>query len=64
MHPEGELDPEEVDKLVKPYTKMVVINHASNVVGTLPARTRNRGFAGGTAFYSWWIPPRPPGLIL
>jgi cysteine desulfurase family protein len=37
--PEGELNPEEVEKLIKPNTKMVAISHASNVVGTfLPIR--------------------------
>ncbi|NLZ44896.1 MAG: aminotransferase class V-fold PLP-dependent enzyme [Clostridia bacterium] len=41
--PEGELNPEEVEKLVKANTKMVVINHASNVVGTLlPVREIGR----------------------
>jgi cysteine desulfurase family protein len=41
--PEGELNPEEVEKLVKADTKMVVINHASNVVGTLlPVREIGR----------------------
>jgi len=32
---EGLLDPQEVRKAVKKNTKMVVLNHASNVVGTL-----------------------------
>jgi len=33
--PEGFLDPAEVEAAVRPNTKMVVLNHASNVVGTL-----------------------------
>lgn len=33
--PKGELDPEEVRKRIRPHTKMIVLNHASNVTGTL-----------------------------
>jgi len=33
--PEGLLDPADVEAAVRPHTKMVVLNHASNVVGTL-----------------------------
>jgi len=32
---EGFLDPQEVEKNIKPHTKMIVLNHASNVTGTL-----------------------------
>jgi len=32
---EGMMDPREVERRVKPDTKMVVLNHASNVTGTL-----------------------------
>ncbi len=32
---EGFLDPREVEKNIHPYTKMIVLNHASNVTGTL-----------------------------
>ena len=31
----GELDPDNIKKLIKPNSKLVVINHASNVVGTI-----------------------------
>ena len=33
--PEGFLDPSDVKKALRPNTRMVVMNHASNVVGTL-----------------------------
>ncbi len=33
--PEGYVDPEDVRKAIKPNTKLVVINHASNVTGTV-----------------------------
>jgi selenocysteine lyase/cysteine desulfurase len=33
--PEGFLDPSDVNKAIRPNTRMVVLNHASNVVGTL-----------------------------
>ena len=33
--PAGELDPDDVKKFLKPNSKLVVINHASNVVGTI-----------------------------
>lgn len=37
--PQGELDPEEVERLIRANTKLVAMNHASNVVGTiLPIR--------------------------
>lgn len=36
---EGMMDPREVERRIKPNTKMVVLNHASNVTGTLlPAK--------------------------
>jgi cysteine desulfurase family protein len=35
----GELDPDDVKKAIKPKTRMIALNHASNVVGTrLPLR--------------------------
>jgi len=46
---EGSLDPGEVERRIRPNTRMVVLNHASNVTGTLlPIRdvgliTRERG---------------------
>jgi cysteine desulfurase family protein len=33
--PEGALDPTDVEAAIRPNTKMVALNHASNVVGTL-----------------------------
>ncbi|MCX8118748.1 MAG: aminotransferase class V-fold PLP-dependent enzyme [Desulfobacterota bacterium] len=33
--PQGELDPQEVERRIRPRTKMIVLNHASNVTGTL-----------------------------
>ncbi|HXZ35338.1 MAG TPA: aminotransferase class V-fold PLP-dependent enzyme [Thermodesulfobacteriota bacterium] len=33
--PEGLLDPSDVKKAIRPNTRMVVLNHASNVVGTI-----------------------------
>ncbi len=33
--PKGELDPEEVKREIRSQTKMIVLNHASNVTGTL-----------------------------
>ncbi|OGP55352.1 MAG: cysteine desulfurase [Deltaproteobacteria bacterium RBG_13_52_11] len=33
--PEGELDPQEIEKAIKKNTRVIVITHASNVVGTL-----------------------------
>lgn len=33
--PKGELDPEEIKKRIRSDTKMIVLNHASNVTGTL-----------------------------
>ena len=33
--PEGSLNPQDVKKAIRPNTRMVVLNHASNVVGTL-----------------------------
>ncbi len=33
--PEGFLDPADVEAALRPHTKLVVLNHASNVVGTL-----------------------------
>ena len=32
---EGFLDPQEIEKAIKPNTRLIVLNHASNVVGTL-----------------------------
>lgn len=32
---EGFLDPQEVEKSIKPHTRIIVLNHASNVTGTL-----------------------------
>jgi cysteine desulfurase family protein len=32
---EGFLDPEDIEKSIKPNTKLIALNHASNVVGTL-----------------------------
>ena len=41
--PEGLLDPQDVEAAVRPNTTMVVLNHASNVVGTvLPVRAVGR----------------------
>jgi len=40
---EGELDPRELEKLIRPNTRMIVLNHASNVTGTLlPIREAGR----------------------
>lgn len=37
--PAGELEPGDVEKAIRPSTRMIVMNHASNVLGTLlPAR--------------------------
>jgi len=33
--PQGELDPQEIERAIKANTKLIVITHASNVVGTL-----------------------------
>ena len=33
--PEGHLDPSDVKRAIRPNTRMVVLNHASNVVGTI-----------------------------
>ncbi len=33
--PEGFLDPADIEAAIKPNTKLIVLNHASNVVGTL-----------------------------
>ena len=33
--PEGVLDPEEIEKAIRPNTLLIALNHASNVVGTL-----------------------------
>ena len=33
--PEGFLDPADLEKAIKPNTKLIVLNHASNVVGTI-----------------------------
>jgi len=33
--PDGSLDPFDIERAIKPETKLVVINHASNVTGTL-----------------------------
>jgi cysteine desulfurase family protein len=33
--PQGALDPAGVEQAIRPHTKLVVLNHASNVVGTL-----------------------------
>jgi len=33
--PQGLLEPEEVDKAIRQNTKLIILNHASNVVGTL-----------------------------
>lgn len=33
--PQGELDPQEIKKAIKKNTKLIVLTHASNVVGTL-----------------------------
>ena len=33
--PEGEFDPQEVEQAIKGNTRLIVLNHASNVVGTL-----------------------------
>jgi len=35
--PEGTLDPRDVEKAIRPNTALIVINHASNVVGTILA---------------------------
>ena len=32
---EGRIDPEDIARAIKPVTKMVIINHASNVIGTI-----------------------------
>jgi cysteine desulfurase family protein len=34
-HPSGELDPREIEKAIKKNTKLIVMTHASNVVGTV-----------------------------
>ncbi|RJX25768.1 MAG: aminotransferase class V-fold PLP-dependent enzyme [Dethiobacter sp.] len=34
-HPDGSIDPGEIKKLVRPATKLIVLTHASNVLGTL-----------------------------
>ena len=33
--PKGELDPREVEKAIKRNTRLIILNHASNVLGTL-----------------------------
>jgi cysteine desulfurase family protein len=33
--PQGFLDPADVEKAIRPATKLIVLNHASNIVGTL-----------------------------
>lgn len=33
--PEGLLDPTDIEKAIKPNTRMIALNHASNVVGTI-----------------------------
>ena len=41
--PEGLLDPADIEAAIKPHTTMIVLNHASNVVGTLlPVREAGR----------------------
>jgi cysteine desulfurase family protein len=32
---QGRIDPEDIGRAIKPATKMVIINHASNVIGTI-----------------------------
>ncbi len=32
---EGRIDPDDIARVIKPATKMVIINHASNVIGTI-----------------------------
>ena len=32
---QGRIDPEDIARAIKPATKMVIINHASNVIGTI-----------------------------
>lgn len=34
-HPDGRLDPEAIELAIRPNTRLVVVNHASNVVGTV-----------------------------
>ena len=43
---------------------MIALNHASNVVGTLlPIAGSGCHRPGNTTCFSWWILPRPAGLI-
>ena len=32
---DGSLDPGDIERAIRPYTKLIVLNHASNVVGTI-----------------------------
>jgi len=33
--PEGDLDPDDIERAIRPDTRLIVLNHASNVVGTV-----------------------------
>lgn len=59
----GFLDPTDFKKAIKRNTKMIALNHASNVTGTILPVIEAGKIAGNIIYCFWWILPKQPVLI-
>jgi selenocysteine lyase/cysteine desulfurase len=51
----GSLDPGDIERAIRPYTRLIVLSHASNVVGTILPES--------TGCLCSWMRPSQPGAI-
>ena len=62
---QGELLTDQLDELVRPNTKAMILLHASNVCGTFNATGSGEvSFAESTSCFFCWIRPKPQAFSL
>jgi cysteine desulfurase / selenocysteine lyase len=57
---QGVVDPEEVERLLRPNTRLVVVCHGSRCSAPSSRSRISRGCAAGAVSLCWWTPPRRP----
>jgi cysteine desulfurase / selenocysteine lyase len=57
----GYVDPGDIARRIRPTTKLVVVNHGSNVIGTIQPVAEVGASAASAGSCSPSTPPRPPG---
>jgi selenocysteine lyase/cysteine desulfurase len=57
---DGYVDPDDIAAAIKPNTRMVVVNHCSNVIGTYSLSMKLVKSAATKGYFSSWMPVRVP----